>query len=69
MHQRKSQNMKKNKTLPILKNGSLRFPSGELKSCVVKNFDKLYCVTAAVLGINNAKFIYIKLRHNMSKFI
>jgi hypothetical protein len=41
MHQRKSQNMKKNKTLPILKNGSLRSPSGELKSCMVKNFGQV----------------------------
>jgi hypothetical protein len=48
MHQRRSQNMKKNKTLPILKNGSLRSPSGELKSCMVKNFGQvILCNTCA----------------------
>jgi hypothetical protein len=48
IHQKKLQNMKKNKTLPILKNGSLRSPSGELKSCMVRNFGQvILCNTCA----------------------
>jgi hypothetical protein len=47
-HQKKLHNMKKNKTLPILKNGSLRSPSGELKSCMVRNFGEvILCNTCA----------------------
>jgi hypothetical protein len=47
-HQKKSQNMKKNKILPLLKNGSLRSPSGELKSCMVKNVGQIIlCNTCA----------------------
>jgi hypothetical protein len=47
-NQKKSQKMIKNKILPLLKNGSLRTPSGELKSCMVKNFGQvILCNTCA----------------------
>jgi hypothetical protein len=40
--------MKKNKILPILKNGSLRSPSEKLKSCMVRNFEQvILCNTCA----------------------
>jgi hypothetical protein len=48
VHQKKLQNMKKNKTLPILKNGSLRSPSGELKSCMVRNFGQVILCNTCV---------------------